>query len=302
MMAELLLTRQDELDTKVIGHAKGLEFLVLDEFHSYRGRQGADVAVLVRRLRERCKPDKALIYTGTSATMASEGTSTSRAEAVAAVATKLSGTPMGAEAVIDESLQRTTDDRLDLPDVRPQLAEAVQADVSAGLSGAQLRRHPLAVWVELALGLDDQQEFTRRDPIPLHEAANLLAQDSGLDPELCRQRLEQFLTMASLPETERSGSGAFLPFKLHRFISGAREVYTTLVAHQRRVRFDGQLEDPQALGHRLYPTRFCRQCGHEAHVVTRTSTKDGEDLFLPRDIDDPPLRTRTRLRKMWPAT
>lgn len=73
MMAELLLTRQDELDTKVVDHAQGLRFVVLDEFHTYRGRQGADVAILVRRLRNRCTPDKAPICIGTSATMANEG-------------------------------------------------------------------------------------------------------------------------------------------------------------------------------------------------------------------------------------
>lgn len=37
MMAELLLTRQDELDAKVIDHTRGLCFVVLDEFHTYRG-------------------------------------------------------------------------------------------------------------------------------------------------------------------------------------------------------------------------------------------------------------------------
>ena len=57
MMAELLLTRQDELDAQVINNATGLEFIILDELHTYRGRQGADVAVLVRRLRDRCAPD-----------------------------------------------------------------------------------------------------------------------------------------------------------------------------------------------------------------------------------------------------
>jgi len=54
MMLELLLARQDKLDETVIGNAKGLQFIVLDELHTYRGRQGADVAVLVRRLRDRC--------------------------------------------------------------------------------------------------------------------------------------------------------------------------------------------------------------------------------------------------------
>ena len=110
MMAELLLTRQDDLDTKVIENATGLDFIVLDELHTYRGRQGADVAILVRRLRNRCTPDKAPICIGTSATMASEGSDANRAQAVADVASRLFGTHIGPESVIDESL-RTGDGR-----------------------------------------------------------------------------------------------------------------------------------------------------------------------------------------------
>ena len=51
VMLEYILTRQDPLDQKVISDAHGLEFLVLDELHTYRGRQGVDVALLVRRVR-----------------------------------------------------------------------------------------------------------------------------------------------------------------------------------------------------------------------------------------------------------
>ncbi|HRQ87351.1 MAG TPA: DEAD/DEAH box helicase, partial [Bacteroidia bacterium] len=112
MMAELLLTRQGELDSAVIANASGLEFIVLDELHTYRGRQGADVAVLVRRLRNRCAPDKTPICIGTSATMTSEGSDESKAQAVAGVASRLFGVTVGADAVIDESLQRATDDNL----------------------------------------------------------------------------------------------------------------------------------------------------------------------------------------------
>ncbi|MCH2222616.1 MAG: hypothetical protein MK097_20170, partial [Dechloromonas sp.] len=36
------------------------------------------------------------------------------------------------------------------------------------------------------------------------------------------------------------------------------------------------------------PTRFCRDCGHEAHVVTKTEDVEGI-AFLPRNIDDTPL-------------
>nr|MCU0780729.1 DEAD/DEAH box helicase [Akkermansiaceae bacterium] len=55
MMLELILTRYEEVDRKVVEHCQGLEFLVMDELHTYRGRQGADIAMLVRRLRQRLK-------------------------------------------------------------------------------------------------------------------------------------------------------------------------------------------------------------------------------------------------------
>jgi hypothetical protein len=58
MMAELRLTRQDDLDSKFIENANGPSLIVLDELHTYRGRQGADVAILVRRPRHRCAPNK----------------------------------------------------------------------------------------------------------------------------------------------------------------------------------------------------------------------------------------------------
>ncbi|WP_316201277.1 MULTISPECIES: DEAD/DEAH box helicase [unclassified Bradyrhizobium] len=290
MMAELLLTRQDDLDTRVIENARGLNFIVLDELHTYRGRQGADVAILVRRLRNRCTPEKAPICIGTSATMASEGSDTNRAKAVADVASRLFGVAIGPESVIDESLQRATNDLLKLDDVRPMLASTLTSVSPDVLTDDALREHPLAVWTELAIGLDDAQELKRKKPIPFAEAVTLLSKDSGVAVEACRNSLEKFLTLISLPETERggSGSGAFLAFKLHRFISGAGEVFTTLTEKPRNVLLEGQLEDPSTPGHRLYPTRFCRECGHEVHVVTRIEDADGI-LFLPRNIDDAPL-------------
>ncbi|MEL0211500.1 MAG: DEAD/DEAH box helicase, partial [Novosphingobium sp.] len=290
MMAELLLTRQDSLDSQVIDNAKGLEFIVLDELHTYRGRQGADVAILVRRLRNRCAPDKAPICIGTSATMASEGSEAGRAKSVADVASRLFGASIGPDAVIDESLQRATDDLLKLEDVRPKLAKVLENAIPETLTDEELKQHPLAVWAELAIGLEDGQELKRKKPIPFNEALELLSADSGLDVETCRHSFEQFLTRVSLPEKERggTGSGAFLAFKLHRFISGAGEIFTTLTERPRRVLFEGQLEDPDAPGHRLYPTRFCRQCGQEVHVVTRSEDAHGI-RYLPRNIDDTPM-------------
>jgi Lhr-like helicase len=290
MMAELLLTRQDALDTKVIENANGLSFIVLDELHTYRGRQGADVAILVRRLRDRCAADRPPICIGTSATMASEGSDINRAQIVADVASRLFGTDIGPESVIDESLQRATDDLLKLDDVRPKLAQALTSKLPDVLTDEVLRRHPLAVWTELAIGLEDAHELKRKKPIPFENAVSLLSLDSGLDYDACRSGLETFLTRISLPETERGGSatGAFLAFKLHQFFAGAGEIFTALTERPRSVLFEGQLEDPNTPGHRLYPTRFCRDCGHEFHVVTKTEGVNGIH-FLPRNIDDTPL-------------
>jgi len=70
MMMELLLTRNNEEDRAVISNCAELEYLVLDELHTYRGRQGADVALLVRRIKRQLETQN-LVCIGTSATMAS---------------------------------------------------------------------------------------------------------------------------------------------------------------------------------------------------------------------------------------
>src|SRR5262249_38786708 len=84
VMLELVLTRPEERQ-RLVTAAKGLQFLVLDELHTYRGRQGADVAMLVRRVRDACQAPS-LQCVGTSATMASGGTILDQRAKVAEVA------------------------------------------------------------------------------------------------------------------------------------------------------------------------------------------------------------------------
>ena len=52
VMLELMLVRPEE-NHFVDRTTADLQFLVVDELHTYRGRQGADVGLLIRRLRER---------------------------------------------------------------------------------------------------------------------------------------------------------------------------------------------------------------------------------------------------------
>ncbi len=289
MMLELLMTRQDEVDRKVIGNCRGLRYVVLDELHTYRGRQGADVAVLVRRLRDRCRDGADPICIGTSATMASEGSDTDRSEAVAQVASRLFGTRIGADAVIDETLTRSTDATLGLGDVQSELSAAVTEPLPERLPDEALKRHPLAVWIELSIGLDDTKGLHRRRPISIGQAAARLAEAADVSTDAARRRLEEMLAVMALPEKSRGGVAdtAFMAFKLHRFVAGAGDILTTLRPRPRRVLFEGQKTDPKDPEARLYPTRFCQRCGQEYHVVTLHDRGDAL-VALPRDIDDTP--------------
>jgi ATP-dependent helicase YprA (DUF1998 family) len=120
MMLELLMSRQNSLDQAVISNAKDLDFIVLDELHTYRGRQGADVAMLVRRLRDRLCRDRVPICIGTSATMASDDATHDPAAAVAIVASRVFGTQITSDAVIGESLERATDPAMNVKSLGAQ--------------------------------------------------------------------------------------------------------------------------------------------------------------------------------------
>jgi ATP-dependent helicase YprA (DUF1998 family) len=108
VMLELILTRPDE--RPLIRAAQGLQFLVLDELHTYRGRQGADVALLVRRVREVLAADRCQCV-GTSATLAGPGTLAEQQRQVARVASLLFGVSVRPEHVIGETLRRATAER-----------------------------------------------------------------------------------------------------------------------------------------------------------------------------------------------
>ena len=108
VMLELMLVRPEE--SMLVDRATtALQFLVIDELHTYRGRQGADVGLLIRRLRERCGNPN-LLTIGTSATMiAGKGLDPrERRSAVAGFASKLFGNEVKPDHVVEERLQRVT--------------------------------------------------------------------------------------------------------------------------------------------------------------------------------------------------
>ncbi|MBL4827147.1 MAG: DEAD/DEAH box helicase [Spongiibacteraceae bacterium] len=283
MMLELLMTRQDDLDRTIMQAAKGLNFLVLDELHTYRGRQGADVAMLVRRVREALNEN--VLCIGTSATMAREGSLAARNATVANVASKLFGSEVKPEHIITETLQRQTPS--ESKPSQSVLAKVLLLPVPNEVSFKEIREHPISAWVELMLGLNKEEgRWVRAKPQSIKWAADELEKDSGVPANECEAFLKQFL-LAAYNTTDTSGKPLFA-FRLHQFISGANNVFSTLAPESKRA-FDlsGQVYFPgdEARSKRFYSLHFCRQCGQEYHPVWY-EFEDGHQLLNPREITE----------------
>lgn len=286
MMLELILTQHEETDRQVVENCRGIDFLVLDELHTYRGRQGADVALLVRRLRRRLYADN-LICIGTSATMSSTGSVEDQQKTVADVASRLLGTRITPHEVIGETLERATDAMMDSTSVKPKLAERIRSDFFEWADFEAFRRDPLSIWAELNLGIDMTELSTprRAKPLSLPDAAERLAGDAGVEKETARRALQTFLVKAHHIRTPQ-GAAPFA-FKLHQFISGPGKVHATLEPEgQRHITLDAQRFAPgrKDTGVLLYAAHFCRECGQEYHPVWE-SRRSGRQ-FTPRDIND----------------
>jgi serine/threonine protein kinase/very-short-patch-repair endonuclease len=277
VMLELMLTRPDDRRS-LIRMAEGLEFLVFDELHTYRGRQGADVAMLIRRVKDACAaPDVQCI--GTSATMSTEGTAADQRRMVADVATQIFGTEVSPGNVIGETLVRAT--REDAGPVTPQRIAAS----SAPADYADLVADPLASWAESAFGLDRDEEnrLARRTPTTVQAAAALLAGQTGAGPAQCEKALQRTLQAGSRAKDPKSGRPLFA-FRLHQFLSKGDTVYVTLEdPTTRHITRDYQVEQPGSGGKVLLPLAFCRECGQEYLVVWRKNDGGAVRYLARRD-------------------
>jgi superfamily II DNA/RNA helicase len=278
VMLELVLTRPDERE-RLITAAGDLRFLVLDELHTYRGRSGADVGMLVRRLRDACSaPD--LQCVGTSATMTTEGSEEDRKAAVAAVASDLFGTPVSAGNVIGETLERATHgDPDDVPGVRLSIEDEPDDDYERFVAD------PLAAWVERRFGIVESGGRLVRPPTPstVRDAARVLADSTGLAVEPCAVGVARTLQRGARIVDPRTRRPVFA-FRLHQFLSKGDNVYLSLEPPSIRYvtsRYQAVVPEPARSEAILLPAAFCRECGQEYLVVQRVDD-DGYGRFVSR--------------------
>lgn len=227
---ELLLTRREDRLLFPPEHRGVLRYLVLDEVHTYAGLRGADVALLIRRLRQHTGAGEGLQVIGTSATV-DRGE-----EAILRFAENLFGAPVA--RVIGETLEDPPP--LDLSGLPKELKEAVE-----GRPGGEARARRVVLFLERALS----------EPKTLSELARELAEAEGLPEDQARAEVALGLRVGA-------ASGYLVP-RIHAFYAQAPDLTATLDLEGLSLKGERHLKGKPA-----YPVVFCRNCGQE-YLVAR---------------------------------
>ncbi|MGH9244905.1 MAG: DEAD/DEAH box helicase [Acidimicrobiales bacterium] len=226
VMLELILTRV--YDRRLVDAMRELRFLVFDELHTYRGRQGADVALLIRRVRK-ASGSRHIQYVGTSATLSSEGTLAQQRQAISDMASQLFGAEVKPSSVIGETLVRVTEpgDPGDAGFVRA-LRQRVASGDPPPEQPVDFIADPLSRWIESTVGVEELEgRLVRVTPRAIRGtcgAAKELSQLIDVDEERCATAIEQQLMTGY--HVQRRGFPVFA-FRLHQFISRGDTVHAS---------------------------------------------------------------------------
>jgi len=293
VMLELILTRPNE--KQIVNAAEGLKYLVFDELHTYRGRMGSDVALLIRRARE-FFGGNSLQCVGTSATLAGYDNSIAEQKIQAAeVASKIFGSLVLPDNVIVETLERSTPD-MEMNDILfiESLKTRLQRDWNTPTDWKSFVEDPLSIWIESTFGVERDQisgGLKRASPKSIRGpkgAATILSTLTGLDESLCACQIEKHLIQSYLCEPNPITGFPVFAFRLHQFISRGDTVYSSLEnPDDRYITINQQQFVPNDRGRILYPMVFCRECGQEYYSVKGISeSQDTIEKFIQRRLND----------------
>lgn len=324
-MLDLLLLRR--ADSSLWSDAAlSLQYLVLDEFHTYDGAQGTDVAMLIRRLGAKVGvagaggPLGRITPVATSATLGGG----SQSVALRDFAETVFGTRFAPDSLVGETALAATDVvqevdfTLDIPGVddilaspapmsddpatwKP-LAQAVLGSAAAesmDLSdpvaiGNALRRHFLTRVVIDVLG---------HEPMTVGDAVNGIAQagilpwgvHNSTNPGEAQTALLRFLALISIART-RDNTGGLRPLVNVQVQTWVRELSRMMRIVGPNPGFcwwhDGPVE-----AQRLLPATYCRVCGRAGWMAATTELGDnlaGEAPAIWRNSARHTSRSKTR--------
>ena len=290
VMLELLLTRNDDAALFREEIKRNLRFLVLDELHTYSGKQGADVAFLIRRLKQKTETKGKLICIGTSATMTNDSEGTGSTDAVAGFATRIFGEKFSSANVVVEEEDKTiefigdtistsiniTKNDFDLFDseniltVLPLFEKLMgypYVEKNDNLSlGEALKKSKVLSFLEQSL--KEVKDFGKLAV----EYKNTLRPFA--DEEACKLEIQAGLILGMMG-TVISEMGREVPRfvpKVHAFYNQGSELRGCLIEGCGYLSESGETTCPKCEKEgrgitTLYPLHFCRTCGEEYYGI-----------------------------------
>ena len=287
MMLELILTRLGEEGMRKSIY-QSLKYVVFDELHTYRGRQGSDVALLIRRLKAKCQNQITSI--GTSATMISGGSIQEQKKKVAEVASAFFGSKFSPEQIVMESLLPSLNTSSG-NDLKSRVIKIVNEGINKEQGYLEIIKNPLAQWIEkfIALNVLDDGVVVRNKPMSFIQIIESLQEYTGCPIDVCTKAVDELLHwIAALNvQSKNDKDKSILPFKLHQFISQTGSVYITLDKLDKDktltlqagvyIGMDGENKKP------IYPVVFSRESGHEFICLTKNPETKSLD---PREFTD----------------
>lgn len=286
-MLEYMLIRPHDRQMLNPEFGESLQFLVLDEAHSYEGRRGADVALLVRRVKRRMRGTGRVRCVATSATLVKEVDPDKEFALVKEFFSQLFGEELG--AYITEEEEELPEPDLAIPktvQADPLLLERYDSDEATyrwELAEAVLDRPfpPETRNAESLRSLLDRSELFHRVYAALMDRPKTVAEiareleDTGLDDDTLEFLIHGLLRlgMTALPDGRQ-----IIPTRLHAFFQSGGRISECLKCGYMTVRGEttcpvcSEAERPQA----LYPLHFCRTCGEKLFGV---SLDEAGDLF-----------------------
>ena len=211
---------------------RALKFLAVDELHVYRGRQGADVAMLMRRVRQRAGRDD-LLCIGTSATLATGEDRARRRDA---------DRGGGRSALRRDDQAGATSSTRQLRRVTTAAVPATREALRSGHSGAAAGSRPStpsrAIRSRLGLRRHSGSQsavmavLERRKPLAFEDGLKQLVEKSGFRLNSVRACAESH---SRCWQCRRAAPGEpVFAFRLHQFLASGGSVYATLEGPDRR--------------------------------------------------------------------
>lgn len=299
-MMDLLLQRADDAP---LWRGSDIRYVVVDEFHTYDGAQGTDVAMLLRRLAaavgasEEGRPLGSICPVATSATLAS-GTDADGMTQLLEVATQVFGTEFTAESIVGEnrlSVEEfipladvkmqglpTPDELLALPD--PATSDEAMLDLIQSVTGVRdgdplvlggnLKRHLFTRAVMQAL---DGEVKTGAEVLDVMWRAGAAgwAEAVARQPEKAAEALARFIALLSYARDPKSPVGEpprpFVHIEVHQWArSVSRLLRGVLPWPKAEFRWDAAGAADASAGD-----------GSRSAPVTTATSGQSANLFLP---------------------